>query len=160
MVVSQRRELNKDLAYNTNLRLLNIKTIQIVKITDNAADISGKFHHGRLSLGKGSDTDLFPFLMECVCTSRNCLIWSGCIKDTHENVTVYNSLHGFGHQWQRNRETRIGLHTVCINRNNRNLGHTGFFKCPADKSDIVGGTAAAAGLAHKDCCAVQIIFSG
>ena len=43
MVVSQRRELNKDLAYNTNLRLLNIKTIQIVKITDNAADISGKF---------------------------------------------------------------------------------------------------------------------
>ena len=154
MVVSQRREFNKDLTYDTNLRLLNIKTLQIIKITDNAADILSKFHHSRLSLRKSLNTDLFPFLMKCIGTSRNCLIWSGCIKDTHENVTVYNCLHGLGHHWQCNGETWVSFHAICIDRNNRNLRHTGFLQCPADKSDIVGGTAAAAGLAHKDSRAV------
>ena len=46
MVVSQRREFNKDLTYDTNLRLLNIKTLQIIKITDNPAwTYKGNFAH-------------------------------------------------------------------------------------------------------------------
>ena len=160
MVISQRREFNKDLTYDTNFWLLNIKTFQIVEIADNTPYIFTKFHHGRLFLRKGLDADLLPFFMESICTSGNGFIWSGGIEYTHENVTIYNGLHSFGHHWQSNGKSWVGLHTVCINRDNRNLRHTGFFQCTADKSDIVGSTAAAAGLAHKDSGAVQIIFAG
>ena len=38
--------------------------------------------------------------------------------------------------------------------------HAGFFQGTADKADVVGGTAAAAGLGNDDGCFAEVIFAG
>ncbi len=60
---------------------------------------------------------------------------------------------------QSDGKARIRLHAVGIDGDYGNLSHAGFFQGAADKADVIGGTAAAAGLAHKDGGVIQIIFS-
>ena len=49
---------------------------------------------------------------------------------------------------------------LALDGDHGDLCHTCTFQGSADKADIVGGTAAAAGLAHEHGRLVEVIFSG
>ena len=72
------------------------------------------------------------------------------VENPHENVSVYHGLHGFGQQGRGEGEARVGLHAVGVDGDDRNLRHAGFLQGTADEADVVGGAAAAAGLAHEN----------
>ena len=159
MVVGQRREFYKNLAYNTYARLFDSNPWKTVKITDNASNVSSKFDHAGCPGRKTGNTAFFPFFMERIGSARFLFIGTGSIENPHENITVNHSLHGFGDQSRRQGKSGIGFHAVGIDRNNRNLRHSCFFQRPSDKSDVIGGAATTSGLSHKYSCFIQIIFS-
>ena len=57
-------------------------------------------------------------------------------------------------------EAGITLYSCQIQRNNGDLFHTGFFQCPPDKADVIGGAASPSCLTHNNSCFVQIVFAG
>src|SRR5699024_3545847 len=159
MIVCQRRELYQDLSDDSYLGLLYIHTRKVVKVADNGPQVSGKSHDVRSLLGQGMDTAAAPFLMKGIGTARYLFIGSGGVYYTHEHIAVYHSLQSFDQKGQSDGKARIRLHAVGIDGDYGNLSHAGFFQGAADKADVIGGTAAAAGLAHKDGGVIQIIFS-
>ena len=54
----------------------------------------------------------------------------------------------------------IFFHTISIDRNDRNLRIPCRFQRLADKTHIIGGSAASSGLYHHDCQLIGIVFSG
>ena len=98
--------------------------------------------------------------MKRIGRTRYLFIGAGAVEDTHEHITVYDSLHSLHKHGHGEFKSRITLQTAYIDGDNRNMGHTGFFQSTADETDIVGSTAAASRLAHEDGHVIQIIFSG
>ena len=159
MVVGGGREFYQDFSYNAYPRLLNIFSRQLIEIADDPFYISHKFHHTRIAGGQGFDADFFPFFMELVGGAFPFLIGPGGIQYPHEHIAVNDGLQRFYQHRRRIAEAGIGFHAVGVDGNYRHLGHSGLFQGAADKTDVVGGTAASAGLAHKNGRFVQIVFS-
>ena len=88
------------------------------------------------------------------------LIGAHAVYAAHHDVTKDYSISRPGDELEIELEARILLKSGHIDRDNGNLAHAGFCQCPADKTDVVGGTAAAAGLGHQNRGPVQIIFTG
>ena len=101
-----------------------------------------------------------PFFVEGVGGALFQLVGPGGIEHPHEYVPVNHGLQGLGQHGHCHFEARVGLHAVQVDGDHRHLRHPCLFQSPADKSDIVGGTAAAAGLGHEDGGLVQVVFSG
>ena len=104
---------------------------------DDAADILHEGHHSGALCGECFDTDLLPFLVERICRARNGLVRSCSVENTHKYITVYNSLKSLHKHSRRVGESRIRLHAVRVDGDDRDLRHSGLFKGTADKSDIV-----------------------
>ena len=88
--------------------------------------------------------------MQRVCGARHFFVRTCCVEHAHEDIAVNYALHSLGDQAWGEGKARIRLHAVGIDGDDRNLRHACLVQCTADKSDVVGGTAAAAGLAHED----------
>ena len=87
--------------------------------------------------------------MQTVGCARLGLVGPGGVEHPHEQVAVDDGLQGLCQHRQGDGESRVGLHTVGVHGDDRNLRHTRLLQRPADKAHVVGGTASAAGLAHK-----------
>ena len=76
-------------------------------------------------------------------TAWFCLIGPGGIEHPHEDIAVYNRLHGLCEQRQGDGKPGLVSMPLALAEIDGDLGHIGLFQRPADKADIVGGTAAA-----------------
>ena len=160
MVVGKGGELYKDFSHNPHLWFSDTGSWQIVKIPYDSPDVAAKFHHGGAAFGQGGNAAGLPFPMECIGTAGFCLIWPGGIEHAHENIAVYNGLHGLCNKGDRKCKTGVGLHAVSIDRHNGHLGHSCFFQGAPDEPYVVGCTAASACLCHQNSCVVQVIPAG
>ena len=86
-------------------------------------------------------------------------IGAHAVDAAHHDITKDNSIGRAGDEPEIKLEARILFKAGHIDRDNRDLAHACLCQCPADKADVVGGTAAAAGLGHQDRCPVQIVFA-
>ena len=159
MVVCKRREFNKDFSDYTYSWLFDIESWKIIKVFYNASDISLELTEVRLSYRQRVNYTISPLLMQSVCSSFFLFIRSCSIQNPHKEIAVYYSLHSLYYHGRSHLKSLIGLHTVGIDRDYRDLFHIHFFKSSSDKADIVTGSAAATCLAHKDCSLIRIVFS-
>ena len=154
MIVCQRREFHQDLSYNAHTGLSDVSEGQCVEVPDDSPDIPAEFHHGRAALGQRGHAALLPFLVQRVGAAGLRLVGAGGVEHPHENVAVDYALHGLGQKGQGDGKARVGLHAVGVDRDHGDLGHARLLKGAADEADVVGRTAAAAGLAHEHGCMV------
>ena len=98
--------------------------------------------------------------MKRFCGTGFLFIGTHAIQAAHKYISQYGGIGGFGKEAYTDMKPRIAFNAGQIHGDNRNLLHTRLFQSPPDETDIVGGTAAAAGLAHHDCDLIQIVSAG
>ena len=90
MIVGIRQEFYEDFTYNTDSRLLFIRQRNFIKVADDAFNVlleSRKisFHDIPLAFG-------FPALVQTVHRALFLFIRAGAVDDSHEQITVDDSL--------------------------------------------------------------------
>ena len=133
---------------------------QLVEVLNDGPDILFEFSHGDTGGGQIFDALLFPLFMKLIGGAGNQLIGTHPVEYAHKYVSINDRLHGFYEQRQGEGEAGIGFQSLGTQRDDRDLRHTGPLQGAADKADVIGGTAAAACLAHKYGSFIEIIFSG
>ena len=161
LVVGQRGELHQNFADDAHLRLLQtLLQRKLVEIADDAPDDLAELLHPGLLLLYCGNADLLPLFVEGVGRAGHQLVGTGGIEHPHEDIAVDHCLQGLGQERQTDAEARRLLHAVGIEGDHRDLGHARLLQRTADEADVVGGTAAAAGLGHDDRCMVEVKMPG
>ena len=105
------------------------------------------------------NTDIPPFFIKGIRTSRFLLVWPGGIQKPHEQVAQNDGINAFMDQWQSQMKSGV-LFQSDRKRNDRNISKPGFGKSTSYESNIVGCTASATRLRDQKSSAGKIIFPG
>ena len=87
------------------------------------------------------------------------LIWAGTVNNPHKEISVDQGMDGALQQAVIHFESGVGFDPG-TQGDDRNLFHSCFPQCPSDKTDVIGGAAAASGLCDDHGGAVKIVFAG
>ena len=98
--------------------------------------------------------------MQCIGRTRNCFIRTNPVETAHENITKFQSIETMLNQARRKLKAGILLKSHHVNGNNRNIRVASLDQGTADKSDVVGGTTATAGLGNQDSSLSHIVIAG
>ena len=137
MVIGRRKELNQNLADNTDTRFFLVRNRNVVKVADHrAADL---FKTGMTQVfGRNEiNTDFLPFPVNPVCRALFLLIRTHPVDTFHHDITELRRIAETDCKIRCNLEARIFFETAQVNRDDRNLRHIGLLQCTANKSDIV-----------------------
>ena len=100
-------------------------------------------------------------LVECVRRTGRCLVRAATIEHLHHHVAKEHRVDCLLKQRRRNLKAGVVLaQRHGRKRDHRDLGVPALAQGLADERDVVGGAAAASGLAHEDGRVVEIILSG
>ena len=160
MVVSGRSKFYQNFPYNADPGLGNAGGRDGVKVLYDLTAHFLEFEKAHV-LCRHKGLALFqPFLMEGVNASFFLFVRTHPVNTSHEQIPENSAVSSAHQHIEIQLKARIGFNTAHVQGNNGNLRNTGFFQGPADKSDIIGGTASAAGLRHNDRHLINVIFSG
>ena len=124
-------------------------------------DLLNIFAEGKVvCLLQGFDTAFFPYIMKAVGRTFHLLIRSYPVETAHEKVTIDNCLEQTVNQGNRPFKAFILLDTLHTQTDNRDMPIAVFGQAAPDKSDVIGSTAASAGLGNDDGCLIQVLFTG
>ena len=84
---------------------------------------------------------------------------SHSVETLHQHVTQNERVNRFGEERQCELKARLLLKTAHVDGYDRNLSHISLLKSSPDKTDIVGGTAPAAGLSYDDSDLIKIVLA-
>ena len=133
---------------------------QAVEVLDDAAANLDEALVAHMLLGDEVLTDFQPFGVETVCRAGLSLIRTHPVQDPHEDIAKDQSVETFYSQTRGNLEARISLQMIQVQGYYRNLLLSSLGQSPADEGDVVGGTAAAAGLGDDNGQLICVVFTG
>ena len=142
MVVCCRGKFNQDLADNADTGLFLVCDRDTVKVFNY---FTAHFAEGEVVRIDGAG--LF-------------FVGAHMINTAHENIAEDCTEGRTGQKVCIQFKSGVCLNAAHVDGNDRNVFHTGFFQCTADETDVVGCTAAAAGLGDNNRNLVQVIFTG
>ena len=152
MIVGGRHEFYKNLSYYADFWLFLICDRKAVKILYDLAAHLFELAVRRFA-GNEFAAAVFPLLKECIRLARFFFIRSHTVQAAHKDIAEYESEHCTFDHLVTEREARIALKAAQIQGDDRDIWNAGFLERPADKSDVIGSTAPAAGLCHDHGCA-------
>ena len=97
--------------------------------------------------------------MACLDAALAQLVRAHAVDAPHHDIAEHDGKSGAADQLEVQLEAGVVLKARHIRADDRDLLHAGLSEGAADKADVVGGAAAAAGLGHDDGRAVQVIFA-
>ena len=103
-----------------------------------------------MSAGQKTFTFLCPPAVQGVGGAGFFFIRAHAVQAAHKDISQYGGIGGPDKQPSADPKPGVAFDTGQVHGNDRDLLHTGFFQCPADKADIIGRTASAAGLAYDN----------
>ena len=161
IIVGSRRVFDQDLAHNTDAGLALLTDRDRVKVPDHlngqALDL-GQIQ--TVCLSQKVCADLHPLHMLGFDHALFQLIGAHAVDAAHHDIAKDNGIGGTGDQLQVELESGIFLEAGHVDRDDRDLSHACLCQGAADKADVIGRTAAAAGLGHQNSCPVKIVFAG
>ena len=112
MVVRGRKELNEDLADYSDTRLLDgFINRQIVELAYKCSAVLLKRVKRRI-LKRFAQLRV-PFFVQFVCASRNDLVWTHAVQNTHQKIAVNKRFQTAEQDFRTVFESRVLLKTVC-----------------------------------------------
>ena len=107
MIVSSRKEFNKDFSNDSNTRFLNVECLDIIKIIDDLFTKLLKSLTGRISFGYKFLNNFSPFVVNLICSSRYGLIRTHTVNTFHKDISEYCCVDSAENQCRRKFESRI-----------------------------------------------------
>ena len=155
----QIRRFDQDFAYDTDTRFLLIRDRKIIKIMNDAsAELIELCRHRSFAREELRALGI-PFLIHGIGRALLPLIRSHSVETLHQHVTQNERVNRFGEERQCELKARLLLKTAHVDGYDRNLSHISLLKSSPDKTDIVGGTAPAAGLSYDDSDLIKIVLA-
>ena len=159
MVVGQGHILDQDLAHHTHTGLFQLlmdgKCVKISNDLPTDALVSARTVFG----GQCFDALFLPALMQGIGRAGDQLVGPHPVQAAHQKVAIDDALDHIDHHAGLDLEALVFLHAVGVEGDHRNLGMSRLFQGSSDKSHIVAGTAAAAGLGHDDGQFIGVVFT-
>ena len=161
-VVAERRELDVDLTDNTDqLFLLRFIQLQLAEYGQHEPEqmlYLAVAHHALA--GEALDDCVHADVDRLVGRAGHDLVRAALVGDHHDQITDEQRV-GYLHEHSLGQlEAGIALQTGKVERNDRNEAVAVLFQRLAEQMDIVGGTAAAAGLRQDERDFVNVVFAG
>ena len=166
VVIGVRMELHQNLAKHTDPRFTrSIDQVEMFEIVNDAVDDGLVGRSASPSRGMSTVQEMLarygrPAAHEAISRSWNCFVRTGTKVHLLQQVAKGNSLHHAVDEGSSQGEARVVLDSLQGSCDDRDIAKPGILESLAQQTDVIGGTAHAAGLSKEKGGVIKVVLAG